>query len=241
MSNDYAVFVAPTGSDSAAGSMSAPVKSIAKALELAEVQGKIAIACGATFDEHVAITAGAHVYGAFNCPGTATPWAYNAATRTKVAPSDDGVALSIQDVTDAVVIEDIDFTAKDATAAGDSSIAALVSGSDDVTVRRGKFVAGKGKAGSDGMTLVAAAAAGSTGNNGVAACTVASGDNAGGPAVESTCGGTPSGSKGGKGGTGGNADSSAGSGDRGLPIPDPDTGKGSSGTGEANVGWDCSV
>jgi hypothetical protein len=241
VADDYAIFVAPTGSDQAAGSKAAPAKTLAKAIQLAQSEDKIVIACSGTFDEHVEITAAVKVYGGFACPGTASPWTYSGAARTKVAPSDAGVALTISDVADAVVIEDLDFTAKDGVAAGESSIAALLTGADDVSLRRSKLTAGKGKDGDDGQSLVAAAATGATGNNGVAACTVASGDNLGGPAVESMCSGAPSSSKAGKGGTGGGGDESAGNGSRGTPVPAPDTGEGSPGTGESTVGWNCNV
>src|SRR5450432_2195956 len=52
VSDEYAIFVAPTGKDTAVGTTSAPVKTIAKALVLAGAS-KIVIACDGTYDEQV--------------------------------------------------------------------------------------------------------------------------------------------------------------------------------------------
>ncbi|HET7544054.1 MAG TPA: hypothetical protein VFK05_29485 [Polyangiaceae bacterium] len=149
VNDDYAIFVAPTGKDGGGGSKAGPVKTIAKALELAS-QEKIVIACDGTYEEQVKIAAGAKLYGGFACPGTANPWVYEAGKKAKVAPAAKGVALSITAAATAVAIEDFEFDAKDGLDPGESSIAAFVSGSTAVTLTRVKLVAGTGVNGSNG-------------------------------------------------------------------------------------------
>ena len=152
VSERHAVFVAPTGSEKAAGTRGAPLKTLGEAVELAATSGKIVIACSGTYDEAVSITTGARVYGGFACPDDAVlePWSYQTGTRAVVA-SAAGVALEVENVADAVVIEDFEFDALDASKAGESSIAATVANSSNVVLRRVKLVAGNGAAGSDGQ------------------------------------------------------------------------------------------
>src|SRR6187551_56861 len=68
VSDEYAIFVAPTGKDGADGSQAGPVKTIAKALQLA-ADTKLVIACDATFDERLTLTVGVRLSGGFACPG----------------------------------------------------------------------------------------------------------------------------------------------------------------------------
>jgi hypothetical protein len=61
-----------------------------------------------------------------------------------------GTALQIDGVTEHLSVQDIDFKSADATAAGTSSIAAIVSGSSDVVLKRVAITAGKGADGAAG-------------------------------------------------------------------------------------------
>jgi hypothetical protein len=147
--NEYAVFVAPTGKDGASGTKAAPVKTIAKAVELAG-DTKMVIACDGTYDEQVKLTAGAKLYGGFACPGSAAPWSYESGKKAKVAPSTRGLALGIATDAAAVIIEDFEFDAKDGVDPGESSVAAFVSTSTNVALTRVKLVAGRGVDGANG-------------------------------------------------------------------------------------------
>jgi hypothetical protein len=148
-SNDYAIFVAPSGKDTAVGTTTAPVKTIARAVELAGVT-KIVIACNGTYDEQVKLTAGAKLYGGFSCPGGTTPWSYEAGKKATVARSARGLALSIASGASSVVIEDFEFDAQDGVDPGESSVAAFVNTSTNVALTRVKLVAGKGVDGANG-------------------------------------------------------------------------------------------
>jgi hypothetical protein len=149
VSNDYAIFVAPTGKDTALGTTSAPVKTIAKAVELAGA-AKIVIACDGTYDEQVKLTSGVKLYGGFSCPGSATPWSYEANKKATVAPSARGLALSLASGASTVVIEDFEFDARDGVDPGESSVAMFVNTSTNVALTRVKLVAGKGVDGANG-------------------------------------------------------------------------------------------
>lgn len=150
VSDEQAVFVAPSGTDKSAGTQSAPLRSIAKAVELATASGKIVIACSARFDESLSLTSGARIYGGFACPDEDAAWSYDPTLRTEIAPLVQGPALSVQEVPDPIVIEDVEFSAFAATAPGGSSIAAVVLDSPSVTLRRVRIAAGAAAAGSDG-------------------------------------------------------------------------------------------
>ena len=81
---------APTGDDSHAGSLDEPVKTISKAIELAQAAGKFVLACEGTYDEQLKLTSSATLYGGFSCPGAATAWSYQPGKKAKVAPSAQG-------------------------------------------------------------------------------------------------------------------------------------------------------
>ena len=149
VSNDFAIFVSPTGNNAAGGTKAGPVKTIAKAVELAGTT-KIVIACDGTYDEQVKLTTGAKIYGGFSCPGSATPWTYETGKKAKVAPTARGLALNIAAGASTVAIEDFEFDAKDGVDAGESSVAAFVNTSTSVALARVKFIAGKGVDGANG-------------------------------------------------------------------------------------------
>ena len=149
VSDEFAIFVAPTGKDGSGGTKAGPVKTIAKAIELAG-DTKMVIACDGSYAEQVKLTAGAKLYGGFACPGSAMPWKYETGKKSKVAPSDRGVALGVATGAAVVVIEDFEFDALDATDPGESSVAAFVNTSTAVAFTRVKLVAGKGMDGANG-------------------------------------------------------------------------------------------
>ena len=213
VSNDYAIFVAPTGKDTAVGTTTAPVKTIAKAVELAGAT-KIVIACDGAYDEQVKLTSGAKLYGGFSCPGSVMPWTYEAGKKATVAPSARGLALSIASSASSVVIEDFEFDAQDGVDPGESSVAAFVNASSNVAVTRVKLVAGKGVDGANGSLSPVTFPAQTTLNG-----HAATGDTAG-PfnLVMCLAGGS---TKGGVGGNGGGAASGGG-----LGLPDLAMGKG---------------
>jgi hypothetical protein len=231
----YAVFVAAGGTGD--GTKDAPFGTIAAGIAAAKSGSKTrVIVCNATYAEKVTITAaqaGVQLYGGFTCPSDANSWAYTADARPLVAPVT-GTALQIDGVTEHLSVQDIDFKSADATAAGTSSIAAIVSGSSDVVLKRVAITAGKGADGAAGTPGVV----GKPGDEPTAAmqgsapaCDDTAALAGGNPSTASTCL-----SLGGVGGQATRADASAGG--RGLPGGTPNGGAGATGVGLASPGND---
>ncbi len=151
VSNEYAVFVAPSGKDSAPGTQAAPLKTIAKALELAHAASKKVIACNGTYDEQLKLSTSTNLFGGFTCPSDPNPWAYDSGKKAIVAPSARGLALSVATGAAAVVIADFEFDAKDGVDPGESSVAAFINASTNVSLIRLKLAAGKGVDGANGL------------------------------------------------------------------------------------------
>ena len=144
VSDDYAVFVAPTGDDKNAGSKDKPLASITKAVEVA-ANDKVVLVCSGIYDEHVAITAGAHIFGGFKC----TDWSADAA-KPLFKPTSVGPALKIDTVADELLLDNLSFGVGDAVAAGETALTAIVNASSKITLRAVSLKAGKGKTGSNG-------------------------------------------------------------------------------------------
>jgi hypothetical protein len=125
-----------------------PVATFARAVELATEDERIVVACSGDYDEEVVIDAGFRVYGSFDCDDD---WAYAPDEPSVVAPGTSGFALQVRDASGEVVIEDVQFVARDAVAPGESSVAGFVSESARVTLRRVVLEARSGAAGDDGM------------------------------------------------------------------------------------------
>ena len=184
VSNSVGVFVSPTGKDGAAGTKEEPLKSIAEAVTRGLPRVYV---CEGNYDAPVTITRPIAIFGGLSCA-----WAPSDA-RPKLAPKK-GVALAVTKVLGAVLLEDIDISGSaDPDSPSDSAIAALVSGSDNVTLRRVNLTAGPGTAGSKGGTKSNFTGAAKNGANATAA-------SGGGETTCSCADGTTS-SKGGRGGT----------------------------------------
>jgi hypothetical protein len=146
VSDAHAVFVSPEGDDGDDGTMESPVATFARALELNATGTKILIACSGEYDEQVVIGDAVRVYGSFDCDDE---WTYAPTEPSIVAPSTAGLSLHVDGVDGEVAIEDVEFVAQDGEAAGGSSIAAFVSESTGVTLRRVRLEAGNGVAGAN--------------------------------------------------------------------------------------------
>ncbi|CAN5925089.1 hypothetical protein BH11MYX4_BH11MYX4_29600 [soil metagenome] len=179
------VFVSPTGDDGATGKKAAPVKTIAKGVDLAASKGLPRVyVCEGTYDTAVEIKAPLSVFGGLTCA-----WSYSGA-KPKLAPPN-GAALRVTKVTGPVVVEDLEIVGSaDAGKPGSSSIAALVIGSANVTFRSSALTAGDGAGGG----------AGGSASNYSTAAKDGVGTVSGGAAVTCTCLDGSTSSTGGKGG-----------------------------------------
>ncbi|WP_394827310.1 hypothetical protein [Pendulispora albinea] len=229
LDNGIAVFVASTGLDSADGTKEHPVQSIQTALSKAASAGKSRVyVCDGSYAERVKIDRPISVYGGFACTGA---WTYTGA-RAKIAPGESGPALEVRNVAGAIVVADLEFTAKNATSPGESSIAGWVSQSGGVTFRRVKLTAGTGAdANSTPVTIPDWVPPKALDGNSA---------DGGAPGGEqpNPCSGLTAPSDRSVGGPGGNRNSDGGS---GLPkIPEKPAGSGNTGAGGNTAMTGCS-
>jgi hypothetical protein len=147
--DSLAVFVAPSGSDSAEGSRAAPVASLERAITAAVAQRKYVIACEGDYAESLKIGAGIRLFGGFMCPSAegAAAWSHKRGMLSRVTPPERGVALAVHSGAEKVEIEDVEFVAKPGEELGESSVAGFVTDSDDVVLRRVRLTAGAGQPG----------------------------------------------------------------------------------------------
>jgi hypothetical protein len=234
----YGVFVSPLGNDRADGTKAAPFRTITHALGVALAHGGRVYACGSqgVYAESLAIGAplnGVSLYGGFDC----TTWVHSSALRAVVRPTATGAALAVTGVT-SLLVQEVEFDALDAVAAGDSSVAVFVASSSGVTFNRVRAVAGSGVNGVPGSAGGAGAMSGLAGGQANAACSPLS---VVAPRVMS-CGNEQS--TGGTGGFGAGISGATGSpGGMGASTPAvaPLRGNGGIGDGQQDgVAWDCS-
>jgi hypothetical protein len=146
--DSFGVFVAQSGNDSARGTKAAPVRNLAKGLELAVQAGlpRLYIAEG-TYEVAAEIRSPISVYGGLNAA-----WSYSG-VKPRLAPRK-GVALRITGVSGAVLVEDVAIEgAADVAVKGDSAIALFVSESANVTLRNVAVRAGPATDGAKGASF----------------------------------------------------------------------------------------
>jgi hypothetical protein len=148
---DYGVFVSPSGDDdSGDGSRDNPYETLGKATEAAAASDKRVYACATSggYDESLSLgteASGLEFFGGFSCDD----WSYRESNQSGVTSSAP-LALRIEGVS-GLRIEGFEFVAADATAAGGSSIGALLVDSDDIVFRRVRIEAGSGVDGANAI------------------------------------------------------------------------------------------
>lgn len=156
VSNEFGLFVSPTGDDANAGTKEAPFATLHTALAVLAQGGKrriyVCSGSGQKFVDSLTIddrAGGLGLYGGFSCGD----WSY-AGGRAMLAPSTPGaIPITIGGVTTAVTIEDFDVRAPAGAPPGGSSIAMLVHDTIGVKLARVALTAGAGAHGADGTTL----------------------------------------------------------------------------------------
>ncbi len=218
---------ASLGNDANPGTQAQPVKTIGAAVGLAVTGPRRVYACNEVYEEAVALPAGVSLFGGFEC---AANWAFvGKGAAAKIAPPLPGVALRLEQGDGLSLVRDVDVTARDATAPGDSSIAVFALPGAMADIRRAYVTAGNGARGKDGEDAKnngTPAKKGIDGLDGVDACAI----GFGGPAVFLQCDGGSS--MGGEGGKGGDQFANAGADGIVAPAPNPQ-GFGLGGFGEA--------
>lgn len=142
-----AVFVSTSGFDDAEGSIKKPVQSLAKAVELATAGGRAVYVCNGTYRENLVVETPVSIFGGYDC---SRGW-----RRTKdwaVLQAGVGVPLVVKDVDGKVHLERLSFRAPSGLSDGQSSQAAAVLNSSDVTLTQVELKTGSGAAGADGIS-----------------------------------------------------------------------------------------
>ncbi|HWL88073.1 MAG TPA: hypothetical protein VNO21_19860, partial [Polyangiaceae bacterium] len=147
--DDCGIFAAPTGRDDNAGTRAAPVKTLGRAIGLAQKKNGRVYLCATTYPESLVIghddaSSDLSVYGGLACGA----WTYSGA-HAVVQPSQaeaqaGALPLRIDGAPAHVTLDGIDFNAAAGSSPGQSSVAGYVSGSSDVTLRRASFTAEQG-------------------------------------------------------------------------------------------------
>jgi hypothetical protein len=181
IAEDCGVFVALDGDDAADGTQGEPVKTLLRAIELAQEGTGRVYACGQAFPEAVEVPAGVSIYGGLDCQ---SDWSYDKSNRTSIEPAADMVPLKLLKGSGVTRIEDVDARAADATLPGGSSVAVIVDGAK-AEIARCDFTAGAGAAGAKGETPAEVGPTSADdpaikGEAGSPACTAGSDGNAGG-------------------------------------------------------------
>jgi len=212
------VFVSSSlGSDDNPGTRDQPVRTMGKALALAQTGARRVYACAEVFAEPATSSAGVELWGGLDC---SAGWAYVGGTKkTTIAPGSDAVPLRLMPGTGRTIVADVHAEAADATQRSGSSIAVLVSAGAAVEFLRSEIVAGHGAPGAAGASGGSSPApGGEAGAPGSAACSASTVQ--GGQEAINSCRGFDS--VGGLGGIG--SASQGGSGANGIPEPIPNNG-----------------
>jgi hypothetical protein len=142
-----AVFASPQGDDDANGTREAPVRTIERAVALArETKKRSVYLCTGLYDENVLLEGESpDVFGGYDCKDS---WARRG-ERSVVAPRR-GVGLRVRGVEKALRLDHLEVRAPSGEEPGESSVAAIVTGSPEVTFARSELAAGDGAPGVDG-------------------------------------------------------------------------------------------
>jgi hypothetical protein len=143
-----AIFVAPSGSDEATGDITAPVQTIAHAIDLAAKAGKSVYVCDAEYDEAITLSHPVSLYAGYACDRA---WARER-DRATLAPAK-GVPFSALLVGAPITVTRFNLRAPDGKDASESSIAATVFASKQVRFARMTFSAGTAANGAAGAAV----------------------------------------------------------------------------------------
>jgi hypothetical protein len=144
---ERAIFVSPDGFDSDDGSIKRPVQSIGQAVLLAKDDGLAVYVCNGTYRENVVIDSPVSIYGGFDCTR-----GWRRAKDIAILQAGAGLPLLVKNVDGKVHLERLAFRAPDAVGAGQSSQAAAIVGSNDVSLAQVELKAGRGTSGVHGTS-----------------------------------------------------------------------------------------
>jgi hypothetical protein len=204
-----AIYVAPAGSDSGAGTKESPLRTIGAGIVRASLGGvpKAVFVRAGMYTETIVMSPGVSVYGGFD-----EAWKRNPAVTTELVGS--APVVLFDSITVPTALDRLTVRSHDAMGPGASSYAVVVKASRDVELRDVTIEAGAGAPGTDGFDGAAGAPDGADGIGGQPGC-----ENSGGFCASCS---RPQGGEGGysfcgrTGGRGGNAGHSSNGGSPGA-------------------------
>jgi hypothetical protein len=159
-----AIYVAPAGSDAAAGTKDAPILTIAAGLTKAAAARPVlsVFVQAGSYAEAIEVPSGVTIYGGFDA-------GWNRADTATTEITGVSPAVTFRSITSPSGLDHVTVKSTDGVQPGSSSIAVLVTGSMMVELRNVTLLPGNGAPGLDGMSGAAAASgtAGVRGNPGV--------------------------------------------------------------------------
>ena len=158
--DDCGIFVSIAGDDNNPGTKSAPVATLAKAINLAQPDKGRVYACSEEFAESVTVPPDGKIYGGLDC---ASDWKRIPGQKSTIAPAADLVPVTLSGGPGAR-IEDVTIKAADATMPGGSSIAVIAEDGATADLVRCDLAAGSGATGAVGASESLRAADGENGN-----------------------------------------------------------------------------
>lgn len=164
VSDATGVFVSSSlGSDSAAGTMAAPVKTLQHALALAASTKHRVFACAESFTESLNLVDGVDLVGGVPCAAGGV-WGTPSGVTEVLAPT--SPAIKGNGLTSGAMLANLRVVAPDAAAPSDSSIAIQLTNAKKVRIYGSSFEAGQGANGGSGPAGVDATSTPQDGNEG---------------------------------------------------------------------------
>jgi hypothetical protein len=146
ITEQYGVFVSPSGKPDADGSRSKPFSTITKGIEQGKKTSKHVYVCEGTFSESIAIERGISIIGGFDC--SAPVWKKTTKTTRINAPSSPAMKATNIDI--ATRIESLEVYAPNGTPAATTSIGLHAKSAPALVIASSKIAAGRAAAGADG-------------------------------------------------------------------------------------------
>ncbi|MBI5528785.1 MAG: choice-of-anchor D domain-containing protein [Deltaproteobacteria bacterium] len=195
----HAIFVAPDGDDNNTGTIAAPVKTIAKGIELAAAQDPrwaVYVSAGA-YAEGVTMVSGVSLFGGYS---RADGWKRSATNFTQIVGGTTAVQATL--LFAPTILDQLMISSTNASAGANSIGIYVNAAAANLTINACNISAGKGGSGADGSNGAAAADTATGGSNGTNGnCTDDSKPGAGGAGGTNASCPSANGGRGGNGGT----------------------------------------
>ena len=144
------VFVAPSGSDGAAGTRMAPMQTIGAAIQRARTDGGVAVLIAdGVYAETLALVSGVSLFGGYNDAAGWTRDPDSPALRAEVTAV--GLAVRAEAMALPTAIESLRLHALTGLAPGTTTVALLAVAGDSLRIRHAELVAERGVAGPSGL------------------------------------------------------------------------------------------